>query len=112
MAVDLSLIFRGITSVISIFSSDSLDKVLVGEKITKRRELRETSLQPILQKASEDVAEIIEPMGSAEIDQICLFLTSTEAEAIVRQIYAVSIRRSKEQNIEQIEQEFLKAFSL
>ena len=111
MTLDTSIILKGLTPLVKP-SFDWLGGKIIGEEILERRQFNATALQPVLQQAAENIAEIIEPIGKAEIDQICLFLTSNEAEAIVRQIYAASILESKEQNLEQIEQEFLKAFSL
>ena len=111
MILDASIIFKGL---IPLFqpTANWLGRNIVGGEILERRKLQETALKPVLEKAVEDIAESIEQIGAAELDQICLFLTSNEAEAIIRQIYAVSILQSKEQNLEQISQEFLTAFSL
>lgn len=111
MTPDTSIILKGLTPLLKP-SANWLGRKIIGEEILERRQLEATALQPILQKAADEVAETIEPFGAAETDQICLFLTSNEAEAIVRQIYAADILESKEQNLEQIKQEFLKAFSL
>ncbi len=111
MTPDTSIILKGLTPLVKP-SFNWLGKKVIGKEILERRQFKATALQPVLQQAAENIAEIIEPIGKAEIDQISLFLTSNEAEAIVRQIYAASILKSKEQNLEQIEQEFLKAFAL
>ena len=111
MTLDTSIILKGLTPLVKP-SVNWLGSKIIGEEILERRQLQATALQPVLQQAADKVSEIIKPIGEAEIDQICLFLTSNEAEAVVRQIYAVSILESKEQNLQQIEQEFLKAFSL
>ncbi len=111
MSLDLSVISRALTSLYKPTSS-WLGRKIIGEEIIERRKLDETALQPVLQRAAESVSEAIEPLGKAEIDQICLFLTSSEVEGIVRQIYAASILEIREQNLELIEQEFLQGFSL
>ena len=111
MTIDTSIILKGLTPLIKP-AVDWLGIKIIGEERLERRQLKATALQPILQKAAGNIAETIERIGEAEIDQICLFLTSSEAEAIIRQIYAASILESKEQNLGQIQQEFLKAFSL
>lgn len=111
MTLDTSIILKGLTPLVKP-SVNWLGSKIIGEEILERRQLQATALQPVLQQAADKVSEIIKPIGEAEIDQICLFLTSNEAEAVVRQIYAVSILESKEQNLQQIKQEFLKAFSL
>jgi hypothetical protein len=108
--IDISIIFKGLSFLLKP-ASNYIGRQIVGEEILKRRQLQKTSLNPILQKAAEDIAEIIEPIGQARIDQICLFLESCEAEAIVRQIYAASILEAKERNLEQIGLTFLKAFA-
>ncbi|NES83992.1 MAG: NACHT domain-containing protein [Moorea sp. SIO2B7] len=111
MTPDTSIILKGLISLLNP-SANWLGKRILGKEILERRQLLETALQPVLKKATEYVAETIEQIGEAEIHQICLFLTSNESEAIIRQIYAASILEIKEQNLEQIQQEFLKAFSL
>jgi hypothetical protein len=111
MEINLALIAKGLTPLIAP-ASRQIGRHLIGEGILERRKLNETALQPVLQKAAEEVSETIEPLGAAEIDQICLFLTSAEAEAIVRQIYAAQILDSQEQSLELIRKEFLTAFSL
>ncbi len=111
MEVNLALIGRGLAPLIAP-TSRYMGKHLIGEEILERQKWRETALEPILQKAAEDVSETIEPLGEAEIDQICLFLTSPEADAIVRQIYAASSLGDRQKNIDSIRQEFLLAFAL
>ena len=107
----ISIIARGLTPLLKP-TANWLGEKMIGEEIPKRREFRAKALEPVLQKAAEDVADTIEQIGAADINEIYFFLTSNEAEAIVRQIYAVSILESKEQNLEEIKQEFLKQFSL
>ena len=111
MTPDTSIILKGLTPLVKP-TANWLGKKIIGEEILERRQLQTTALEPILKEAAENISETIEQVGEAEIDQICLFLISNEAEAIVGQIYAASILESKEQNLEQIKQEFLKAFSL
>ncbi|MDJ0800888.1 MAG: NACHT domain-containing protein [Calothrix sp. MO_167.B12] len=110
MTPDTSIIFRGLAPLIQP-TCNWIGRSIIGEEILERRQLQKTALEPVLQKAAEDVAENIQQFGSAEIDQICLFLVSSEAEAITRQIYATSILESKELNLEEIKEAFLKAFS-
>ncbi|NER37139.1 MAG: NACHT domain-containing protein [Oscillatoria sp. SIO1A7] len=103
-------IVKGITTIHT--ASGWTYRKIVGEEILEKRKLNETALEPVLKKAIEEVAETIEPMGEAKIHQISLFLTSPEAEAIVRQIYSASILSSREKDLDEIEKEFLTAFSL
>ncbi len=111
MTLDTSIILKGLTPLIQP-SANWLGSKIIGEEIIERRQLQAKALGPVLQTAAENIAETIEQIGEAEIAQISLFLTSNEAEAIIRQIYAASILERKKQNLEQIQQEFLKAFSL
>ena len=111
MTPDASLILKGLSPLVKP-SANWLGKKIIGEEILERRQLQATALQPVLQQAAEKISETIERIGIADLDQICLFLTSNEAEAVIRQIYAASILDSKEQNLEQIEQEFFVAFAL
>ena len=111
MFPDLSVIARVLTPMLTP-AVGQIGKHLIGEEIIERRKLNETALQPILTKAAEEVSETIEPFEPADIDQICLFITSAEAEAIVRQIYAAKISQSQQQSWEQIKTAFLKSFSL
>ncbi len=111
MTPDISIILKGLTPLIQP-ASNWVSKSIIGKEILERRQLQKTALEPILQKAADDVAESIEQCGAAEIDQICLFLVSNEAEAIIRQIYATSILSSPKQSLEEIKQVFLQEFSL
>jgi hypothetical protein len=111
MEINFALIAKGLSPLITP-ASRRIGRHMIGEEILERRKLDETALQPVIQKAAEQVSDTIEPLGAAEIDQICLFLTSAEAEAIVRQIYAAQILDSQEQSLELIRKEFLIAFSL
>jgi hypothetical protein len=111
MDVNLALIGKGLTPLIAPVSR-RVGRHLVGEEILERRKLNETALQPVLQKAAEAVSERIKCYEPAEIDQICLFLTSSEAEVIVRQIYAAKLSGSQQQSFELIREEFLTSFSL
>ena len=103
-------IVKGITTIHT--ASGWIDRKIVGEEILEKRKLAETALEPVLKKAIEEVAETIEPMGEAAIHQISLFLTSPEAEAIVRQIYSATFISDCEKDLGTIEEEFLTAFSL
>ncbi|MBP0018723.1 MAG: hypothetical protein J7647_14400 [Cyanobacteria bacterium SBLK] len=111
MTPDLALIGRSLAPLLTP-TGRYIGRQAIGEEILERRKWRETALEPILQQAAEEVAETIEPLGKAEIDQICLFLTSPEAEAIVRQIYAASSLKDRQKDIDSIRQEFLLCFSL
>lgn len=83
MEINLALIAKGLTPIIAP-ASRQIGRHLIGEEILERRKLNETALQPVIQKAAEEVSETIEPLGAAQIDQICLFVTSAEAEAAVQ----------------------------
>lgn len=111
MNIDLAFIAKGLSPLLTP-ASHWIGERVIGEEILERRKLNQTALEPILKKAAEEVSETIESFGEAEIDQICLFLTSPETEAIIRQIYASSILGSQQQNLELIKQEFLVSFSL
>jgi hypothetical protein len=111
MEPNLALIGKGLTPLIAPVSR-RVGRHLIGEEILERRKLNETALLPVLQKAAEAVSERIKCYEPAEIDQICLFLTSAEAEVIVRQIYAAKLSGSQQQSFELIREEFLTSFSL
>ncbi|MBD0362528.1 MAG: NACHT domain-containing protein [Coleofasciculus sp. C3-bin4] len=111
MDVNFALIGKGLTPLIAPVSR-RVGRHLIGEEILERRKLNETALQPVIQKAAEAVSERIKCYEPAEIDQICLFLTSAEAEVIVRQIYAAKLSGSQQQSFELIREEFLTSFSL
>lgn len=111
MELNLALIGKGLSPLIAPVGR-RVGRHLIGEEILERREWLKTALQPVLQKATEEVSERIKCYEPADIDQICLFLTSSEAEAIVRQIYAAKLSDSQQRNFELIRKEFLAAFSL
>src|SRR5258706_15625131 len=69
------------------------------------------ALRPMLQKAAEAVAEVVEVEGPAREEVVCLFLTSPEAEAVVRQIFSAKLLAEHSPRIKSIKNVFLASFS-
>lgn len=111
MVETLTLISKGLFSVIKP-TSNWLGRKIIGDKIIERRQLELTALEPILKQATEQVADTIEETGVVEINDAYFFLESSRTASIVRKIYTASILDRKEQDLEQIEQLFLRSFSI
>lgn len=105
----LGLLTNGLTAFIAqIGQKDS--KMLLGEELLKKIKWNETAFQPILKKAINLVSESIEWQGLPTVEIVCLFLTSPEAEVVVRQIYASKLSLEDNNNIALIRKEFLNSF--
>jgi hypothetical protein len=110
--VVLGVLSNGLTTLIAHLGRKG-GKLLVGKELYQRIKREETALYPILKRATEAVAEGIEWNGPPRMEEICLFLSSPEVEAIVRQMYSAKLVREREQNsLELIRREFLTSFSL
>jgi hypothetical protein len=108
----LGLLTNALTSFIAQFGRRD-SKLLLGEELLKKMKWEETALQPILQKAAQMVAERIEWQGVPKLEIVCSFLTSPEAETIVRQIYAAKLSVKEEAgDLASIQREFLTSFYL
>lgn len=103
----LGVIANGLTAIIAHLGRKGR-KLLCGEKIGQK----DTNLLSILKNAADEVAENIEWNGPSRVEEVCLFLSSPEVEAVVRQIYSAKQSEGKHQSIlEQIKKEFLMSFS-
>lgn len=112
LAVLTGAIVNGLTYVVTHIVRKS-GRLLVGEKLVRKIKQNKIKLQPILQKSMDDIAEGIEWEEPPRIEEVCLFLTSPEAEAIVRQIYAAKLSPKKNNGqLDLIQQEFAASLSL
>jgi hypothetical protein len=106
------IIANGLTSIIAQLGRKT-GRLIIGQQLINKIKLDESSLRPILQKSMDEVAGEIEWKGLPSIEEICLFLTSPEVEAIVRQIYAAKLSVTKaDKNLDLIQKEFLTSISL
>ncbi|MBE7445676.1 MAG: NACHT domain-containing protein [Planctomycetia bacterium] len=104
----LGVIANGLTAIIAHLGHKGR-KFLFGEKIGQKN----TDFLSLLKNAADEVAEKIEWNGPSRLEEVCLFLTSPEVEAVVRQIYSVKHSEGRHQrSFEQIKKEFLTSFSL
>lgn len=111
-AVLLGLLTNGLTAFIAQFGRKDL-KLILGEALVKRIKWEETAVQPILQKAANTVAEKIDWQGVPPLEIVCLFLTSPEAQSIIRQLFATQITlHDKHRDLTSIREEFLISFYL
>jgi len=106
------LITSGLTGMITYFHRKGRDG-LVGKDLIKKMKIKETALQPIVNKAVEAVSNTVELIGPGKMEEISLFLSSPEVEEIVRQLYAEKISQDRDKSrLEAIQREFLTSFSL
>ena len=111
-SIILGLLTNGLTAFIAQFARKD-SKLLLGEELLKKIKWEETALQPLLQKATRLVAENIEWQSIPSLEIVCLFLTSPEAEAIVRQMFATQFANDvKFKDIGSIRKAFLYALYL
>lgn len=112
LAVLTGVVANGLTYVFAHIGRKS-GRLLVGEKLIRKIKQNKIKLQPILEKAMDTIAEGIEWEGPPRMEQVCLFLTSPEAGAIVRQIYAAKLSPKKNNGqLDLIQQEFAASLSL
>ena len=108
----LGLLTNGLTTFIAQFARRD-SKLLLGKELYNKIKWEQTALEPILQKATNILIESMEWQGTPSVEVVCLFLSSPEAEAIVRQIYAAQFLESEaEANWSSIQKEFLASFYL
>ena len=83
-----------------------------GEKNAEQRKRETQALQPTLQSALDRVSEEVDLQGVDNQGPICLFLSSPEAEAIIRQVYSAELLDGDNQNtVDAIRSEFLASLS-
>lgn len=108
----LGLLTNGLTSFIAQFAQRD-SRLLLGKNLYNKIKWEQTALEPILQKATSILVERIEWQETPSLEIVCLFLSSPEAEAIIRQIYAAQFLESEaEANWSSIQKEFLASFYL
>jgi hypothetical protein len=105
----LGVLGNAATSV-SAWTASNLGRALVGDELLKKWKIEETSLQPMLRKAADALAEVVELGGPARMEEVCLFLVTPEVEAILRQVYATRLTEDGG-SIDAIRAKFLRSFS-
>src|SRR5437868_14201980 len=83
----LSVAANGLTSLIDK-SHHEIESLLVGKKNLEKQKLEKTALQPILQKAINEIADNAHWDADKGVEIVSLFLCTSEVEEIVRQIYS------------------------
>jgi hypothetical protein len=68
-------------------------------------------LRELLRDAILDVSETFEWSGPPRVEEVSLFLSSPEVEAVVRQLFSIRIIESEANGTESIRQEFLSLFA-
>jgi hypothetical protein len=94
----------------SAWAASKFGRALVGEELLQKWKIEETALQPILRKAADALSEVVELGGPARMEEVCLFLTTPEVEAILRQVYVARLV-DEERSLPVIRAKFLHAFS-
>jgi hypothetical protein len=107
--VVLGVLGNAATSV-SAWAASKLSRRLIGEELLEKWKIEETALQPMLRKAADALAEVVELGGPARMEEVCLFLVTPEVEAILRQIYTARLTED-EGNIAAIRAKFLQSFA-
>jgi hypothetical protein len=94
----------------SAWAASKFGRMLIGKELLEKWKIEETALQPMLQKAADALAEIVELGGPARMEEVCLFLATPEVEAILRQVYADRLIEDGG-SIDAIRAKFLRSFS-
>ncbi len=111
-SIVLGLITNGLAGIITYFHQKGREG-LVGKNLIKKMKIKQTALQPIVNKAVEAVSNTVELIGPGRMEEISLFLSSPEVEEIVRQLYAEKISQDRYKgSLEAVQKEFLTSFSL
>jgi hypothetical protein len=77
----------------------------------KKGEKTQASFKRIIEEAIEEVADTFEWTGTPAVEEVSLFLTLPEVEAVLRQVFSVKLSESKIENIDLIRQEFVALFA-
>jgi hypothetical protein len=72
------------------------EKVLGGDDKSK------PTLKSVRNQSLEDLSDTIDWEGSPSLEEVCLFLTSPESEAIVRQLCATQLMDNEQGGVETI----------
>lgn len=64
-----------------------------------------------IREAVEEVSDTIEWTEPPQVEEVCLFITSPEVEAVVRQLYATSLFAEQRKTLDDIQEEFQKLFA-
>jgi len=99
----------GIEAVILGVVSNVLTSLMYGP--FRKAEKRQPALKPLLKKAIEGAADVIEWTGPPTVEEICLFLATPEVESIVRQFYSSRLPTAKKDPTNLIKQEFTSLFA-
>lgn len=76
----------------------------------QKGEAKQVPFDRIIKNAIEDIADTFQWAGTPSVEEVCLFLTSPEVEAVIRQIFSVKLSESKADTIKLIRQEFVALF--
>lgn len=104
--VMLGVVANGFTALIA----SSYHRITGLQKSKEQIEIQD-SLSKQIRKALENVSDTIEWAGPPEIEELCLFITSPEVNAVVRQLYAVRLIPDQRKTASQIKEEFHRLFS-
>jgi GTPase SAR1 family protein len=94
----------------SAWATSKFGRMLIGKELLEKWKIEETALQPMLRKAADALAEVVELGGPVGMEEVCLFLVTPEVEAILRQIYAARLMED-DGSINTIRAKFLRSFS-
>lgn len=76
----------------------------------RKAEKKQIALKPLLKKAIEEGADVIEWTGPPRVEEICLFLATPEVESVIRQFYSYRLSTVKKDPTNLIKQEFTGLF--
>src|SRR5205823_4254733 len=101
------VVANGLTSLIS----GTYNRLKGQVASTSESQARE-SLTRQIRSALEDVSDTVEWAGPPRVEEVCLFITSPEAEAVVRQLYAANLFTEQKKTADDIREEFRRLYAI
>lgn len=86
----LGIAANALTSVL-VGIKNQVGGLLVDRAFLEELRRRRASIEPILKEATQNLSDSIDWRGSANVEEVGLFLLSPEVEAILRQIYSMKL---------------------
>jgi hypothetical protein len=106
MNVLLGVVANGLTAIIA-----GSYNMLKGQTTRASETKISESLNKQIRQALEEVSDTIEWIGPPRVEEICLFITSSEVEGVVRQLYAANLITEQRKAVEDIREEFQRLFA-
>jgi hypothetical protein len=105
LSVLLGVLANGLSALVSSAYEGAKDKFFRDDVRASN-----TSLAAYIREVLENTSDTFTHTGGPRLEEICLFLTSPEVEAIVRQLFAANIEENSRNSLKSIQKEFVSLF--